>query len=654
MTKKPDPKAKAKKKSSPKKLSSKKKGTSKKKAQNPKKASGLKRSGLSKFFYWSFVLFLWVLILMIPVGIYYSYDLPSVENIHKSDVGKTVMVMGRDGKLLTTYGDVYGEWLDAEEIPKNLINAVIATEDRRFFTHKGIDFRGFGRALMRNISQGKMLQGGSTISQQLAKNLFLNSERTMKRKIQELLLSFWLERKYSKLEILTLYLNKVYFGSGAYGIEAASQICFGHSARTLNLTEAAMIAGMLKSPTNYSPLRDIERAYIRTEVVLNNMVAAELLDFREAEKAKKRNLFIRDKTGSGSLHYFTDWIIEQLPDLIGPQREPIIIYTTLEAKMQDMGDLAVNQILNAQGDADRREIQGALVAMDYDGAIRAMIGGRDYGKSQFNRAAHAKRQPGSAFKMFIYLTALENGFAADDIMRDSEITLDGWSPRNYNDRFSGEISLKDAFAKSLNTVAVKLSEKVNRRNVIAMAARLGISTRVGPHPSLALGTSETYLHELTAAYGAVANGGHLVKPYGIVEIQNNQGQILYRYRPNYDVRVLSEETAAKMDEMLRYVVTSGTGRIARMPYAVAAKTGTTQNNRDAVFVGYGNGLLGGIWVGNDAAKPLKGITGGGYPATIWRNFMMRVHAGTNDRNLIGPVITPRPKPLQKIAAPAKR
>ena len=619
--------------------------TTKAKAKRHSSLKPQKRSVFGRFFYWSFVIFLWFVILMIPLGIYFSYDMPSVNKIHALETRDTVIIMGRNGKLLATYGDVHGEWLDYEEIPKNLINAVIATEDRRFFSHGGIDIRGIARAVMQNLSQARMLEGGSTISQQLAKNVFLSSERTLKRKIQELLFSFWLERRYEKKEILTLYLNKIYFGSGAYGIDAAAQICFGHSARTLNLTEAAMIAGMLKSPAHYSPLRDIERAYGRTQTVLSNMVAAEFLTSKEAETAKKKNLVIRDKTGSGSLYYFTDWIKEQLPELIGEQQEPIIIYTTLEAKMQDMADLAVNQILNGTGDADRRDIQGALIALDYDGAVRAMIGGLDYAKSKFNRAAHAKRQSGSAFKLFIYLTAMENGFNPEDVMRDSKVTIENWSPRNYNGLFSGEVTLLDAFAQSLNTVAVKLSERVNRRNVISMAKRLGITTPVGPHPSLALGTSETYLHELTAAYGAVANGGLKVKPYGIVEIQNNQGQVLYRHRPDYDTRVLGSKTAQKMDRMLRYVTRSGTAHTAKMPYPVSAKTGTTQENKDAVFIGYGNGLLGGVWVGNDAGKPLKGITGGGYPAVIWRSFMMRVYAGSNDKNLIVPKINPRLKPI---------
>ncbi|MCC3861906.1 transglycosylase domain-containing protein [Pseudemcibacter aquimaris] len=599
-----------------------------------------KRTGFSRLFYGVAVAVVWTTVLMVPLVIYYSYDLPDISNIDKATSSNTIMVMDRDGGTIATYGDVFGEWLEYEEIPVEQIEAIIATEDRRFFDHNGIDFRGLARAMFNNISEGRLVEGGSTISQQLAKNLYLSSSRTLKRKVQELLLSFLLEMRLSKQEILTIYMNRAYFGSGAYGIDAAARTIFGHSARDLSLTEAAMLAGMLKGPALYSPLRDVERAYDRTAIVLDNMVATEFIDQQTADSAKRDNVRINQNSG-GNVRYFTDWIVEQLPDLIGSISEPIIIHTTMIPEMQQMAAGAVRQTL---GRRDEENMQGALVSMDTDGAVRAMVGGRDYNESQFNRAVQAQRQPGSAFKLFVYLAALEAGYGPETMMRDSPIMLNGWAPKNYTDEYLGDVNLETAFAKSINTVAVKLSESVNRNNVINMSRRLGIVSPLTTEPSIALGASEVNLLELTAAYTVIARGGIATTPYGIVEIQNSAGQVLYRHIPEDEIRILDQEVAYTMHAMLQNVVATGTARSALMNFPVAGKTGTTQNYKDALFVGYGKNMINGVWVGKDDSTPMQGITGGSTPAHIWKNFMYRVDIGRNDATLETPNVSPRSRP----------
>ncbi|MBT5074035.1 MAG: PBP1A family penicillin-binding protein [Kordiimonadaceae bacterium] len=579
-----------------------------------------------------------------PLFVYYAYDLPDISNIDRASSKTTIMVMDRNGGVISTYGDVFGEWLEYEELPPEQIEAVIATEDRRFFDHIGLDIRGFSRALYNNLLTGSVVEGGSTITQQLAKNLYLNADKTLKRKIQELMLGFWLEMKLDKQEILTIYLNRAYFGAGAYGVDAAARTIYGHSARDLTLTEAAMLAGMLKGPALYSPLRDVQRAYTRTSIVLDNMVSVGFIDQPTADIAKKRSVNINSSAAGGDVRYYSDWIVEQVPDLLGTVNEPIIIHTTLVPEMQKMAANAVRQILNRQPGSE--DTQAALVSMDLDGAVRALIGGRDYNESQFNRAVQAQRQPGSAFKLFVYLAALEAGHSPKDIMRDSEIILNGWSPKNYNGKYIGEVTLEEAFAKSINTIAVKLSESIDRRSVIDMSQRLGIMSPLITEPSLALGTSELNLLELTTAYSVVARGGLETRPYGIVEIQNSAGQILYRHMPGPEIRVLDQEVSYTMQSMLQNVVATGTARAALMDFPVAGKTGTTQDYRDALFVGYAKDMINGVWVGKDDSTPMQGITGGSTPALIWKNFMYRVSLGRNDATLDTPNVRPRSKPVQ--------
>ncbi len=621
----------------------KKKPISRRKSIAKPSKSKAPRTGMSKWFYRMLVTMIWLFILLFIGVIYYAYDLPDISDIKNTKGRSTVMVMDREGGLLATYGDVHGEWMDYDDIPQELIDAVIATEDRRFFQHVGIDIRGLGRALVKNIMSRSVVEGGSTISQQLAKNLFLSADKTIKRKIQELLLSNWLELNFSKKEILTFYFNRVYFGSGAYGIDAATRTIFGHSARVLSLSEAAMLAGVLKGPALYSPLRDLERSYARMEEVLNNMVEAKYIKKSTANIAKGRRITIMNRQTGGDERYFSDWVVDQAGSLIGPFTEPIIIYTTLMPHIQDKANKGLQRIMDKEAE-EYNAGQAALVSLDMDGAVRAMVGGRDYTKSQFNRATQAHRQPGSAFKLFIYLTALEGGLSPEDVMRDSPVIIEGWQPKNYKDTYRGEVTLREAFVNSLNTVAVKLTERLNRENVIKMAKRLGITTPIVKEPSMSLGTSEVTLLDLTAAYTMVANGGYQVKPYGIVEIQNSLGEILYRHMPGPPVKILSDEVVQTMESMLQSVVLYGTAQNAKMPFPVGGKTGTTQNYKDALFIGYGMNMASGVWVGNDDARPMKRVTGGGTPARIWRNFMYQVYKGRDDATLVTPNIRPRDKP----------
>ena len=625
-----------------------------KKKKNASRRSGIARisgtkivrTGLRRWAYLALLSVVWLFILLVPVVIYYAYDLPDISNIKLTHSRSAVMVMDRKGGTLATYGDIYGDWLEYDEIPQDLIDAVIATEDRRFFEHSGFDLRGLVRALVKNISSRSVVEGGSTISQQLAKNLFLSADKTIKRKIQELLLSNWLELNFDKKEILTFYFNRIYFGSGAYGIDAAARTIYGHTARKLTLSEAAILAGMLKGPALYSPLRDLERSYRRMEVVLDNMVEAGFIPQETANITKDLSVSIVDKQTGGDERYFSDWVIEQAAALIGPTQDPIIIYSTLIPTIQDKANKGLLQVMSRESEKFQAG-QAALVSLDMDGAVRAMVGGTDYSKSQFNRTAQARRQPGSAFKLFIYLAALEAGLTPDDIMRDSPVILNGWQPRNYSGKYRGDVTLREAFAHSLNTVAVKLAEKINRKSVIEMARRLGLTTPITPEPSLSLGTSEISLLELTAAYGVVANGGYHVIPYGIVEIQNSSGQILYRHMPGPPKKILSDDVVIVMDSLLKSVVEWGSARQAKMPFPVAGKTGTTQNYKDALFLGYGLNMVNGVWVGNDDASPMKRVTGGATPARIWRNFMLRVHSGRDDATLATPNIQLRDKPKRK-------
>ena len=531
-----------------------------------------------------------------------------------------------DGTVIARRGAFNGALIPVSKLPTHLSQAVIATEDRRFYSHFGMDVIGFARALASNIRAGGIVQGGSTLTQQLAKNLFLTPTRTITRKIQELMLAIWLEARLSKDEILTLYLNRVYLGAGTYGVEAASQKYFGKPARQVTLSEAALLAGLLKAPSRYAPTNNLKRSRTRAAQVLKNMVAAGYLTAAQLKAALRAPAKLARGSAAGGSRYFIDWIQERLPSLIGDPPADLIVRTTLDPPMQHAAEIAVER--NLKRDAAHRKVsQAALVAFNLSGGVRAMVGGRSYAKSQYNRVTQAQRQPGSAFKPFVYLTALESGLSPRAVIRDEAVSVGKWRPRNFNKKYIGDVTLESALAKSLNTVAVKLSERVGRKKVIATARRLGLSSKLTTHPSLALGVSELNLMELSAAYTPLANGGLGVIPHGVLDVRTRDGRLLYRRTGSPGTRVVSPRQITQMNLMLSTALTSGTGHRARPQNRPAAgKTGTSQNFRDGWFIGYTADLIAGVWVGNDNNTPMRNVTGGQTPARIWRQFIEKASA----------------------------
>ena len=578
---------------------------------------------------WRVVLFLAIAVFALVV--WYSHDLPEVEKLRAAGRPATVTLIAADGSTLASLGGLSGERIAISELPEVLPQAVMAIEDRRFRSHFGLDPLGLARAVLANLRAGRVVQGGSTITQQLAKNVFLTPERTWKRKIQEALLALWLEHQFTKDQILALYLSRVYLGAGTYGVEAASRKYFGRSAREIGLAEAALLAGLLKAPSRLAPTRNPKAARARAALVLDAMVAAGYIDASAAATAKQRRIRPRHRRAPAS-RYFADWIVERLPDLIGHPEGDLVIQTTISPKVQNAAYQAIGDVLARAGEKHRMG-QGAFVALSPDGAVRAMVGGRDYEKSQFNRAVQARRQPGSAFKPFVYLAGLASGLTPDSIIEDRPITIEGWRPRNYKGRQHGRVTLRQALARSINTVAVRVSERAGRAKVIATARRMGIRSPLKPHPSLALGASEVGLLELTRAYAVLANGGHGVIPHGIAEIRDGRDRLLYRRSGSGPGRVIDARRVAQMHDMLGAVIREGSGVRARLGRPAAGKTGTTQDNRDAWFVGYTGDLVAGVWLGNDDGSPMHDVSGGGWAAIIWAEVMGKAHAGLPARPL---------------------
>jgi len=565
---------------------------------------------------------------------WYAWDLPNPETLETPTRRPSVTLLAEDGSVLATFGDLYGGMVRFNQIPPFLVQAVIATEDRRFFDHAGMDPLGILRAAYANLRAGAVRQGASTITQQIAKNLFLTPERSIRRKVQEILLAFWLEARFDKRQLFTIYINRVYFGAGAWGLEAAARRYFGRRAGEIGLRQAALLAGLLKAPSRYSPLADPARAAARADQVIANMVAAGFLNERQARAAKRESLAVAAAGTDTGARYFADWLLDRASGYIGPTRRDLVIRTTLMPRLQRIAEARVEAALKGEG-ARRGAHQAALVAMAPDGAVRAMVGGRDWRKSQFNRATQALRQPGSAFKLFVYLAALEAGMRPTDSVYDAPLVIGGWGPRNYTGRYLGRITLEDALAGSINTAAVRVSEQVGRGRVAAAAERLGITALLKAHPSLALGASEVTLLELTGAYAAFANRGYAAWPYGITEISDADGRPLYRRAGAGSGQVVRPGDLVRMQQMLQEVIARGTGRAARLDRPAAGKTGTSQEFRDAWFVGFTAELVAGVWVGNDDSSPMKRVTGGGLPARLWRGFMTDALRGTPPRPLPG-------------------
>jgi len=556
-----------------------------------------------------------ILGLVVAVAVATAY-LPSYSDLTKrNDLGQMIRVRAANGAVLVSLGPSFGKWLPYEQIPPEMRAAVIAVEDKRFRSHIGVDPIGIARSVAVRVKTGHFRQGGSTITQQLARNIFLSNSRTFARKIKEAILAMALERKFTKDQILELYLNRVYFGGGAYGIDAASRKFFGHGADHLSLGEAAIIAGLVKAPSNYAPSADVEAARDRSGVVLNAMVENGFVSRAAAESVDPAHIRIEKTTSNNSVRYFTDWALPQLDQLIDQTSEPIDVWTTLDPGMQAAGDRAVRA--NVPDGA-----QGALVAIDRDGAVRAMVGGKDYVDSIYNRATQATRQPGSAFKLFVYLAALESGMKPTDTIVDEPVTIDGWTPRNSTRTNLGPVTLREAFSRSINTISAKIGQQLGFSTIADMARRFGITTPISTFPSMVLGSSDVRLIEMTRAFASVANKGVAVTPYGIRRVVTADGRMLYNH-DNEEGRVLvAPWVAAEMTDLLQSAVLSGTGRAAQIGRPVAGKTGTTTSNKDGWFIGFSSGLTTGVWMGRDDARTVAGLQGGTAPARAFHDFMV--------------------------------
>jgi penicillin-binding protein 1A len=571
---------------------------------------------------WLRRLFVWggaiaaLLLLALGTSVYFAArSMPGYATLMNSQVGQTIVVRARDGSEIVALGPSYGQWLYSDEIPQVMKDAMIAVEDRRFYSHFGVDPLGLARALYVSFRDDERVGATSTITQQLARNVFLNSNRSIDRKLREAVLAMALEWKFSKQQILELYLNKVYFGGGAYGIDSASRVFFSHSARELSTAEAAIIAGLVKAPSRYSPTADVDAAVGRANVVLEQMRKYGALGPDEVAEVDVSAVKLRQEEGQNSARYFTDYVLPQL-DLLLPNAglEPLEVWTTLDMGMQRAASAAVKA--NAPGGA-----QGALVSLDSDGAILALVGGKDYVQSSYNRATEAQRQPGSAWKLFVYLTALEAGYSPEDRVVDEPVTIGGWSPRNSNGRFAGETNVRTAFAYSINTVAAQLGNEVGFSSVAGMARRFGITTPINTNPSMVLGSSEVRVIDLTRAFASVAAGGRSIEPYGITRVVSAGGEELYRHRKVQAQQLVPDYVAAGITDLLQTAVNTGTGRAAQIGRPVAGKTGTTSSNKDGWFVGFSSGVTTGVWMGRDDARAVPGLQGGTAPARAFADFM---------------------------------
>ncbi len=574
---------------------------------------------------------------LVTMLVAYTVTIPDPLSLRTDVSGQPIRILARDGSVLAERGTAH-DYIPLDLLPKRVIDAVIATEDRRFWTHWGFDPAGLMRAVFVNLRSGRFVQGGSTLTQQLAKNLFLSPERTLGRKIEEVVLALWLELRLSKEEILELYLNRVYFGGGAYGIEAAAHRYFDKSARALTLAEAAVIAGLLKAPSRFAPTSSPKLALIRSHSVLAKMHDAGFISAAEEQMARsKRMVFanVRRDQERQAADYAIDYVLDRMPDALGGGNGEFIVDTTIDRDLQRHASSVVAEAIAEEGVALEAS-QAAVVVLDTSGGVRALVGGRSYAESQFNRAVKAMRQPGSAFKPFVYLAALEKGYTPDSVAYDLPFNLEGWSPKNDNGRFGGAITLRQALAQSVNTVAVRLMMDVGPDKVVALATKVGIEAPLRTEPSLALGTSEVSLLDLTGAYGAFASGGSVVEPHIIRRIRSSTGRVLYA-RPALSADlVVAQGSVAALNGMLQTVVESGTGKRAGLAaHATAGKTGTSQDFRDAWFIGYTAHFTGGVWTGNDNGEPMRKATGGNLPALIWHRVMAQAHVGKESLPLAG-------------------
>ncbi|HWV40986.1 penicillin-binding protein 1A [Pseudorhodoplanes sp.] len=607
------------------------KPTSQKKPAERKRG---RRSLLGRCAYWMVVLLLWGAIAGIALVAWVGAHLPAIQSLEVPKRPPSIQIAGSDGRILAVRGDS-GVSAKVKDLPPYVPQAFIAIEDRRFHSHFGVDPLGIARAALANVVRRGVSQGGSTITQQLAKNLFLTQDRTFTRKLQELVLALWLERKFSKAEILDLYLNRVYFGAGAYGVEAAAQRYFGKHARDMTLSEAAMLAGLVRSPSRLAPTRNPDGAVRRAQTVLSAMADAGFISGKTAAMAAAQPAQALKQKTTGSINYVADWIMDVLDDLVGRVEDDIVVETSIDPALQLLAEQALSEELAMRGTKYGVE-QGAIVALSPDGAVRAMVGGRDYSASQFNRAVAAKRQPGSAFKPFVYLTALERGLTPETVREDKPIVIKGWRPENYTREYYGPVTLTQALALSLNTVAVRLALEFGPTAVMRTAHRLGIASKLEPNASLALGTSEVSVLEMASAFTIFANNGMAVAPHVVESIRGKDGKVRYQRRPQSLGQVVEPRHVAMMNAMMQETLLTGTGRKADLGGRPAAgKTGTSQDFRDGWFVGYTAQLVTAVWLGNDDSSPTKKMTGGGLPSEIWARFMKNAHRNVPVASLPG-------------------
>ena len=594
-------------------------------SRRPPKKRPKSRSWLFCGVYWIFVAGLWAMIALGGLLAWHAAQLPPIDQLTIPKRPPNIAILDADGVPIANRGGSGGPAIRLEDLPVYVPQAFIAIEDKRFYEHFGLDLFGLARAMMRNLTGSGGLQGGSTLTQQLAKNLFLTQERTLSRKAQEAILALWLERNYSKERILELYLNRVYFGAGSYGIEAAAQKYFGRSARQITLQEAAMLAGLMVAPSRLAPTRNPQGAAERATLVISAMMREGHISEAMAQMAAAAPAqAIRDVV-AGSVNYAADYVMDVLDETIGAIEDDIIVQTTLRSDIQNVAERALTNELARRG-AQLGVTQGAVIAMEPGGQILAIVGGRNYGESQYNRATSAKRQPGSSFKPFVYLAALEKGLTPDSVREDAPINVRGWRPENSSREYQGHITLQRALALSSNTVAVRLGLEVGPKAVIEVAHRLGVQSELKADASLALGTSDVSLLEMVTAYAPFANGGIRIQPHVILQVKSNNGSILYRRKGASFGRVAELRHIAMMNAMLRETFLTGTAARADVKgYDVAGKTGTSQDHRDGWFVGYSSEIVAGVWFGNDDASPTKRVSGANLPVAVWSEIIREHH-----------------------------
>ncbi len=576
-----------------------------------------------RLFKFSFIAAIWGLLVLALVVFIYAYDLPDIKQAMQFDKRPAVTILADDQSLLARYGETQGRFVPADETPQILIDAILSIEDRRFYSHFGVDPIGLARAMYTNVKVGRFVQGGSTLTQQLSKILFLTPDRTLKRKIREALTAFWLEVSYSKQEILSAYLNRVYLGSGTYGFDAASQRYFGKSVTQVNIKEAALLAGLLKAPSRYSPISNKKRSLERMNVVLNAMI-----DNKKITRSDIKNItlgfnFVQHKDGYG---YFSDMILESLKAYMGEDPRDVIVYTTLDTDLQKIAEDALNETLQVQGET-RDVSQGAVLILNNEAEIKALVGGADYNKTQFNRAFQAKRQPGSLFKVFVYLAALQNNQITPDMrVIDEAKDFNGYAPKNYNNDYKGEMTVREAFALSINTIAVEIASKTGLGDIKKIARRLGIISELPNNLSLALGSASVSLKDMTQSFAMIANNNSALDSHGIRKIQTLDGEILYEFKPAEIMPFMDKTDEVDIRDLMNAAVEFGTAKRAKIDrHTVYGKTGTSEDYRDAWFVGFTDHYSGGVWLGNDDGASMKNVTGGGFPASIWRNIMNEAH-----------------------------